>query len=135
MNNIDSPQKSPGPMLEMRIASNRFSIGKLIGKGGYGAIYHGTELKTGYSVAIKMEEKKDRPFSLDKEAEVISKLQKEKGFPRFLWYGEEGDYRILVMELLGPSIYEMYKYCGRKMSLKTVLLLADQVLFRIEELH
>lgn len=57
------------------------------------------------------------------------------GFPNFIWYGREGDFHIMVIELLGPSLEDMYVYCGRKLSLKTVLLLADQLLERIEAMH
>jgi len=49
----------------------------------------------------------------------------EPGFPRFVWHGNEGDYQIMVIELLGPSLEDLFAYCGRKFSLKTVLLLAD----------
>lgn len=59
----------------------------------------------------------------------------EPGFPRFVWHGNEGDYQIMVIELLGPSLEDLFAYCGRKFSLKTVLLLADQLLGRIEVLH
>jgi len=59
----------------------------------------------------------------------------EPGFPKFMWYGREGDFHIMVIELLGPSLEDMFAYCGRKLSLKTVLLLADQLLSRIEVMH
>jgi hypothetical protein len=47
--------------------------------------------------------------------------------PSFHYFVEEDEDSTLVMDLLGPSLEDLFNYCGRKFSLKTVILLADQM--------
>lgn len=47
--------------------------------------------------------------------------------PNVRFYGTEGPYNVMVMDLLGKSIEDLFNLCGRKFTLKTVLLLADQM--------
>jgi casein kinase I homolog HRR25 len=51
------------------------------------------------------------------------------------WYGQECDFYVMISDLLGPSLEDLFNFCDRKFSLKTVLLLADQLISRIEYIH
>ena len=57
------------------------------------------------------------------------------GVPAGRWYGVEGEYNVLVMDLLGKSLEDLFCMCSRRFSLTTVLVLADQLLTRLEMIH
>jgi len=57
------------------------------------------------------------------------------GIPNVKWFGVEGEFNVMVMDLLGPSLEDLFNFCKRKFTLKTVLMLADQMLRRIEYVH
>lgn len=95
-----------------------------------------TDLELGEEVALKLIYiGSDYPQVLRVEKETYDTLSGGVGIPRVRWYGQECDFYVLVHDLLGPSLEDLFNYCGRTFSLKTILLLADQAISRIQYIH
>ncbi|XP_019198821.1 PREDICTED: casein kinase 1-like protein 2 isoform X2 [Ipomoea nil] len=120
--------------MEPRVG-NKFRLGRKIGGGSFGEIYLGTNIQTNEEVAIKLENVKTKHPQLLYEAKLYKLLQGGTGIPNVKWYGVEGDYNGLVIDLLGPSLEDLFNFCSRQLSLKTVLMLADQMINRVEFVH
>lgn len=120
--------------MELRVG-NKYRLGRKIGSGSFGDIYIGTDITNGEEVAIKLESVQTKHPQLQYESKLYRVLQGGEGIPVLKWFGVEGDYNVMVMELLGPSLEDLFNFCSRKFSLKTVLLLADQLISRIEYVH
>eukprot|EP00835_Amoeboradix_gromovi_P001573 NODE_74_length_23402_cov_1.166974.p6 type:complete len:307 gc:universal NODE_74_length_23402_cov_1.166974:3068-3988(+) len=117
------------------LIAGKYRLGRKLGSGSFGEIYLGTNVVTGEEVAIKMESVRARHPQLEYEARVYRSLAGGVGIPFVRWYGQEGEYNAMVIDLLGPSLEDLFNYCNRKFSLKTVLLLADQMISRVEYIH
>ncbi|KAL9665732.1 hypothetical protein QQ045_000052 [Rhodiola kirilowii] len=120
--------------MEPRVG-NKFRMGRKIGSGSFGEIYLGTNIQTNEEVAIKLESTKTKHPQLLYESKLYRILQGGTGIPNVRWFGVEGEYNVLVMDLLGPSLEDLFNFCSRKLSLKTVLMLADQMINRVEFVH
>ncbi|XP_012574788.1 casein kinase 1-like protein 3 [Cicer arietinum] len=118
-----------------RIIGEKFKLGRKIGSGSFGEIYLATHIDTFEIVAVKIETGKTKHPQLLYEAKLYNILQGGSGIPSIRWSGVDGEDNVLVMDLLGPSLEDLFVYCGRKFSLKTVLMLADQMMTRIEYVH
>lgn len=84
---------------------------------------------------MKLEHHSVAPSLLEEEARIYQSLARKAGFPRVYWHGQQDDFMVLVFELLGPNLEDLFRYCGDQFSLKTTLMLADQLLHRFESLH
>jgi casein kinase 1 len=120
--------------MELRVGG-KYRLGRKIGSGSFGDIYIGTNVQTGEEVAIKLESIKSRHPQLLYESKLYKILAGGVGIPNVHWYGVEGDYNVMVIDLLGPSLEDLFSFCNRKFSLKTVLMLADQMINRVEYVH
>lgn len=96
-----------------------------------GDIYLGINIISGEEVAIKLESVKAKHPQLEYESKVYKTLAGGVGVPFVRWFGTECDYNAMVLDLLGPSLEDLFNFCTRKFSLKTVLLLADQLVIPI----
>eukprot|EP00164_Ancoracysta_twista_P001427 GFYU01001860.1.p1 GENE.GFYU01001860.1~~GFYU01001860.1.p1 ORF type:complete len:340 (+),score=109.60 GFYU01001860.1:66-1085(+) len=120
--------------MELRVG-NKYRLGRKIGSGSFGDIYLGTNITNGEEVGIKLESVKTKHPQLLYESKVYKILAGGVGIPVVRWYGVEGDYNVMVLDLLGPSLEDLFSFCSRKFSLKTVLMLADQMISRVEYVH
>ncbi|XP_074578979.1 uncharacterized protein LOC141835424 [Curcuma longa] len=117
------------------VIGGKFKLGKKIGSGSFGELYHGANIQSGEEVAVKMESVKTKHPQLHYESKVYTILQGGTGIPHLKWFGVEGEYNIMVIDILGPSLEDLFNYCNRKFSMKTVLMLADQLINRVEYMH
>ncbi|KAL9650675.1 hypothetical protein ABK040_001731 [Willaertia magna] len=123
--------------MDLRVGG-KYRLGRKIGSGSFGEIYQGTNVQSAEKVAVKLESIKSRHPQLLYESRLYKLLNiggNAVGIPNVKWFGVEGDYNVMVIDLLGPSLEDLFNFCGRKFSLKTVLMLADQMITRIEFVH
>jgi len=123
--------------MDLRVA-NRYHAGRKLGSGSFGNIYKGVDTTTGDHVAIKLEPINTRRPQLQYEFRVYHAINNNghaTGIPQVRYYGVEGEFNVMVMDVLGPSLEDVLTLCGRQLSLKSVLMLADQVISRLEYVH
>ncbi|KAK1093890.1 casein kinase I [Friedmanniomyces endolithicus] len=114
-----------------RPINGKYVLIKRLGRGGFGVVYLGND----HDLPLKLEHQSVDPSSLEDEARKYEAFQYAVGFPKVYWFGWHDDSRVLAFELLGPTLEDLFAYCNFRFSLKTTLLVADQVLVRLEQLH
>ncbi|KAF7729531.1 casein kinase I [Apophysomyces ossiformis] len=117
------------------IVGVHYRVGKKLGEGSFGVLYEGLNLLNNQSVAIKFEPRKSDAPQLRDEYRTYKILAGLPGVPSAYYFGQEGLHNILVIDLLGPSLEDLFDMCGRKFSVKTVAMLAKQMLYRVESVH
>lgn len=114
---------------------SRYLLGEKLGGGSFGEIYIAENVNTSEEVAVKLESKNTKIQLLKNESTIYRLLQGGVGIPNIKYYGTDENQNALVMDLLGKSLQNLFIERNNIFSLKTVLMIADQMLTRIEYLH
>jgi serine/threonine protein kinase len=127
--------------MEGTIVAKNYRIIKKLGKGAFGEIWEAVNTKSDKKFAIKFEEINSRHQQLYAECRIYLWFHSHstvlaQAIPQVVYYGIEGNKSIMIMDLLGPSLEKLItKVSAKKFSIKTVLMLADQMIKRVEYIH
>ena len=119
--------------VEIRVGG-RYRLGKKIGTGSFGEIFEGTDIFDNSPVAIKLEHNTVKYPQLLFEAKLLKSIP-GTGIPTMHWFGIAGEYNAMVMELLGQNLEDLFNYCTKNFTLKTILMITIQIIERIKHVH
>ncbi|KAI9344870.1 kinase-like domain-containing protein [Obelidium mucronatum] len=117
------------------IIGTHYKVGKKIGEGSFGVIYEGLNMLNNVPIAIKFEPRKSDAPQLRDEYKTYRLLANSVGIPSAYYFGQEGLHNVLCIDLLGPSLEDMFDLCHRKFSVKTTCMVAKQMITRVQTLH
>eukprot|EP00928_Gymnodinium_smaydae_P063976 TRINITY_DN47425_c0_g1_i1.p1 TRINITY_DN47425_c0_g1~~TRINITY_DN47425_c0_g1_i1.p1 ORF type:complete len:324 (+),score=35.01 TRINITY_DN47425_c0_g1_i1:51-1022(+) len=120
---------------EEKLTARKYRLSTKLASNSHGCVFRGVDIETGVDVAVKLEAVKSTHLRLFNEVKICKLLEGAPGVPTVHWYGIDGEYFVAVFDLLGPSLQDLFRYCGCKFSLNTVLLLADQMITCVERVH
>ncbi|PON88562.1 Serine/threonine protein kinase [Trema orientale] len=125
-----------------------YKIEKKLGKGGFGQVYVGRRLSpvntneksTGpgaVEVALKFEHRSSKGcnYGPPYEWQVYNTLGGSHGVPRVHYKGRQGDYYIMVMDILGPSLWDVWNNNSHTMSIEMVACIAIEAISILEKMH
>ncbi|KAM3385661.1 hypothetical protein ACQJBY_009439 [Aegilops geniculata] len=116
-----------------------------LGKGGFGQVYVGRRVSGGtartgpdaYEVALKFEHRSSKGcnFAPPYEWQVYQTLNGCYGVPAVHYKGRQGEYYILVMDILGPSLWDVWNSLGQAMSPHMAACIAVEAISILEKFH
>ena len=116
-----------------KLIFDRYKLIKKLGSGSFGCIYS-AEYENKY-YAIKLEEKNRGQDLLENEAHIMSYLR-GPGLPSVKSYGYSSKHNILVMELMGQSLEDIFEsFVVKKMSVRCVCNIGYQIIEILEDIH
>ncbi|KAH8357975.1 casein kinase I [Drosophila serrata] len=130
---MDAEAAKPIRFKEVQIGC--YKVVRKIACGSFGDIYLAVNPHSSERVAIKVESNKVKHPQLMFERRVYKALRLAPGLPVIRNFHKGPNYQAMVMDLLGPSLQRLFLFCERYFTMKTVLLLGEQMLRRIQYVH
>lgn len=127
--------------MEYLLINNQYALGRKLGSGSFGDIYVAVDKNKDENgqnklVAIKLERTDAKIKLLNFESNVYKYLyQPNKGIPQIYWNGSQDDYNILIIEMLGPNLENLFALCGSRFSLKTTSYIAQELIKIFQYIH
>ncbi|EAY12635.1 CK1 family protein kinase [Trichomonas vaginalis G3] len=115
--------------------NNRYLARKHLGGGSFGDVYEAEDIETQTIVALKFETGNATNPQLPNEYKCYQALQGSPNIPRVYGLFDYKKSQFLVMERMGQSLESVFKRNGKKFSLKTVIMIGDQLFRCIEYIH
>ncbi|XP_059462550.1 casein kinase 1-like protein HD16 isoform X2 [Corylus avellana] len=119
-----------------------YKIEKKLGKGGFGQVYVGRKVSGGtdadaIEVALKFEHRNSKGcnYGPPYEWQVYNTLNGCYGIPWVHYKGRQGEFYILVMDILGPSLWDVWNSLGQSMSPNMAACIAVEAISILEKLH
>jgi len=124
-----------------------YIVERKLGKGGFGQVYVGRRQKANETnattgplanqVALKFEHRSSKgcDYGPPYEWSVYNSLGGILGVPKVHYKGRQSDYYIMVMDLLGPSLWDKWNVNGQIMSQEMVACIAVESLAILENFH
>ncbi|MFS7907515.1 putative protein kinase CK1-CK1-Pl family [Helianthus anomalus] len=132
---------APFPDMVQVGGSPVYKVERKLGKGGFGQVFVGRRVSVSgpgaTEVAIKFEHKNSKGCSYGPpyEWQVYNTLGGSHGVPRVHYKGKQGDYYVMVMDMLGPSLWDVWNSSGQTMSSEMVACVAVESLSILEKMH
>ena len=117
------------------IIANKYRLIKKIGQGSFGRIYIAEDIRNGARYAVKLEFANTKIPQILFEARLYQIMSGSVNVPRIYYHNTDHRYNTIVIDLLSKSLEDLLTQCKRKMSLKTVLMLCDQMITAVEFFH
>lgn len=142
----DEASTAPVPERLSVGGSPMYKIERKLGKGGFGQAYVGrrvsgpTDQTTGpgaIEVALKFEHRSSKGCNYGPPAEwgIYATLGGSHGVPRVHYKGRHGEYYVMVMDMLGPSLWDVWNSAGQSMSTEMVACIAVESIYILEKMH
>jgi serine/threonine protein kinase len=90
--------------------NNKYNLIEKIGKGNFGSIYKGENIRTNELVAIKVEPIQSNTNLLKNEAKIYQYLLNSPNVPQVKWFGKDNDNYYMVINLLTLIILKKIIY-------------------------